>query len=57
MQQNPPERPVPQPAPPSEPGRPGPVPSETPPTRPDIDVPAPPAPGTQPNAPPISPVG
>lgn len=56
MQQLPPmpEEPGPDTPSPPQPGQPGPVPPETPTRSPDIDVPSP---GTQPNQPPISPVG
>ena len=40
-----------------QPGGPSPAPAETPPIGPDIDVPAPSVPGTQPPSTPISPVG
>ena len=57
MQQHPPETPPQRPAQPSQPGKPIEPPPETPPQRPDIDVPAPPSPGTDPTPGPISPVG
>jgi hypothetical protein len=46
-----------QPAQPSQPGQPSEAPAETPPQGPDIDIPAPSVPGTQPPTTPISPIG
>lgn len=46
-----------QPAQPSQPGQPSEAPAETPVRGPDIDVPSPATPGTQPSPTPISPVG
>ncbi|HEU4704452.1 MAG TPA: hypothetical protein VFS45_01905 [Sphingomicrobium sp.] len=61
MQQLPPfpdETPEPpQPGQPSQPGRPSEAPNESPPTAPDIDVPSPSQPATDPSPTPISPVG
>jgi hypothetical protein len=42
---------------PTEPGTPSEAPSESPPMAPDVDVPAPNQPGTQPSPTPISPTG
>lgn len=42
---------------PSQPGQPTETPVETPPVGPDIDVPAPSTPGTEPSPTPISPTG
>ena len=42
---------------PSQPGQPTEAPVETPPQRPDVDVPSPSTPGTDPSPTPISPVG
>jgi len=47
----------PEPIEPSQPGQPTPAPQETPPHGPDVDVPSPPSPGTEPPTTPISPVG
>src|SRR5690348_1959183 len=57
MQQHPPETPPRTPAQPSQPGQPVEPPPETPPQGPDVDVPTPPSPGTDPSPGPISPVG
>jgi hypothetical protein len=59
MQQQPtvPETPPQTPAEPSQPGQPIQPPPETPPQGPDIDVPTPASPGTNPAPGPISPVG
>jgi len=56
MQQNPPQRPTPNPAQPSQPAQPSHAPAEEPGTNPNIDVPSPATPGTQPPTTPISPV-
>lgn len=45
------------PAQPSQPGQPSEAPTEEPVTSPDVDVPSPASPGTDPNPTPISPVG
>ena len=42
---------------PSQPGQPSEAPSETPPQGPDIDVPSPANPGTEPPSTPMSPIG
>ena len=42
---------------PSQPGQPSEAPNEAPPQTPDVDVPAPSTPGTEPSPTPISPVG
>jgi hypothetical protein len=42
---------------PSEPGSPTEAPNESPPSAPDIDVPAPSSPDTEPSTTPISPIG
>jgi hypothetical protein len=47
----------PEPVEPSQPGQPSPAPSEEPATTPNIDVPSPSSPGTEPPTTPISPVG
>ena len=47
----------PEPIEPSQPGQPTPAPAEEPPVGPDVDVPSPATPGTQPPSTPISPVG
>jgi hypothetical protein len=46
-----------EPGQPSQPGQPSHAPAENPPQTPDIDVPAPSTPGTQPPTTPISPIG
>jgi hypothetical protein len=42
---------------PSEPGRPSEAPNESPPSTPDIDVPTPNSPSTEPSTTPMSPIG